>query len=187
MSNTKFNALTRNYRGKFGDQFVLRNRRGKSIMAMLPKKSSAAPTDKQMAIRQRFRLASRYAKNALLNPDMLALYAAKSVDGMYPYLLAMTDYLKPPYVSEINASDYAGEPGNKIHVAADDDFAVTDVTVTIMDSAGNLIEKGSCVIDLVTGYYDYQATEAVADISGLQIIARAFDYPGHTGELSITL
>ena len=187
MSNSKSNAITRNYKGKFGDQIIFRNRNGKSIMCLPPEKSSSQPSDSQLAIRQRFRLASRYAKNVLLNPDMNALYATRAVNGMTPYLVAMTDHLRPPYVSEINTCDYTGNPGDKIHVAADDDFAVTEVTVSIFDAQGIEIEKGTCVQDSITSYYDYTATVSVANLTGVEIIAKARDYPGHVGDHFVTL
>jgi hypothetical protein len=187
MSSTKSNALTRNYRGKFGDQFVFRNRNGKSILAMLPKKNGLPPTESQQVHRKRFRLACRYAKNALLDPNMLVRYTEKAVNGSSPYLLAVTDYMKPPEVSEIVTRDYEGNPGDKIHVVAMDDFEITEVTVSVFDPQGQLIEKGTCEMDLKTSRYDYTATVLVTPLTGVVIQARAFDHPAHMGELSVTL
>ncbi len=93
MSITKSNAITKNYRGKFGDQVVFRNRFGHSVMAIPPKRSKTGPTENQVAARRRFLLASRYAKNILQDPDMLAAYTAKLRDGLSPYILALTDWL----------------------------------------------------------------------------------------------
>jgi len=187
MSNSKSNALTRNYSGKFGNQIVFRNRNGISIMAMPPRRRGAPPTVAQEEARKRFRLASRYAKSVLENPDMLAFYTARSTNSLTPYILAMTDHLRPPYVSAIDATGYDGTVGSMIRIAADDNFAVTEVDVIIQDDSGQLIEKGLCVQDQLTGLFVFTATAAVTNLSGVEIIATAHDHPGHTGNLSIIL
>ena len=185
MSTT--DELTKSYSGIFGNQVVLKNRRGKSVMTMPPRRIKPEPTEKQKKVREELAKAARYAKNMKLNPDLLAIYAERAVKGMPAFRLAMTDYLRHPSVREILTPDYAGQPGNTIHVDAYDDFAVKEVTVEISDSTGRVIEKGTCVIDQVTGSFDYTATVEVPSIAGVVITAQAFDYPGHTGSLSVTL
>ena len=187
MSITKSNAITKNYRGKFGDQVVFRNRFGHSVMAIPPKRSKTGPTENQVAARRRFLLASRYAKNILQDPDMLAAYTAKSRDGLSPYILAVTDYLRPPFVDQIDASGYHGNPGDRISVVAGDDFQLAGVTLHITDADGFTIEEGACVVNMATGNYEFTATVAVSDVAGATITAKATDTPGHTAELSVTL
>lgn len=132
-------------------------------------------------------LASRYAKMVLQDPDKLAAYAAKAVNGATPYILAMTDYLKPPFVQEIDTTGYHGNPGDKISVIAGDDFELTGVVVKISDSDGIVIEQGVCVLNTMNGNQDYTATTSVPDPEGFTITATATDTPGHTAELSVTL
>jgi hypothetical protein len=166
---------------------VARNRNGKTIITIPPKRPTTDPTENQVNARRRFQLASRYAKNILQDPDKLAAYTAKSRDGLSPYILVLTDYLKPPFVDQIDASGYQGNPGDRISVTAIDDFELTEVTVKIFDATGALIEQGPCVFNLTTGNYDFTATVAVQDLMGVTIIAKATDTPGHTAELCITL
>jgi hypothetical protein len=187
MSNTTENVLTKTYRGKFGNQLVLRNRDNVSIMAKPPKKSQVPPSETQLAVRRKFKMASRWAKQALQDPATLAAYTARATGMKTPYVLAVTNYLKPPEVVEIITSGYAGEPGDTIRVVAADDFEVTEVTVKITDAAGTLIEQGACVEDLSADCWIYTTTVAVTDIEGLVISASAKDIPGHYGFLEITL
>jgi len=188
MSITKNNVITKNYSGKFGEQVVFRNRYGKSIMAAPPKRSSTEPTEGQLNARKKFLLASRYAKNILQDPDKLAAYTAKAYDGRSPYVVALTDYLKPPFVNQIITIGYTGNPGDKISVEAGDDFALTQVMVKIIDPSGtDLIEQGVCTFIQATGLYEYTATAAAGALPGVTVTAIATDTPGHTTTLSITL
>ena len=95
--------------------------------------------------------------------------------------------MTPPQITDIIVSEYSGAVGNTINVVATDDFKVTDVTVTITDADGALIEKGTCQEDLSADCWVYTATVAVPDMSGVVITAVAKDVPGHPGTLEITL
>ena len=187
MSITKSNAITKNYRSKFGHQVVFRNRLGHSVMAIPHKRPKTAPTENQVDAIRKFMLASRYAKNILQDPDMLAAYTLRSHDGLSPYILAVTDWLNPPFVDQVDASGYHGNPGDRISVVAGDDFELTAVTVKIVDADGALLEEGPCMFNLITGNYDFTATVEVSALAGATIIAKATDTPGHTAELSVTL
>ena len=187
MSKTTENDLTKGYSGIFGNQVVLKNRRGKSVMTIPPKKVPKEPTENMVKWRKRFALAARYAKNALRDPDKLVAYTEKSREGLSPYVIALTDYLKPPFVDQVDVSGYHGNPGDTIGVTAFDDFELAGVDVQILDPAGNVIEEGVCTFNLITGNYDFTATVAVPDLTGVTITATAHDLPGHTGRLSVTL
>ncbi len=187
MSSTNDNSLTKNYRGKFGNQLVYRNRGGVSIMAKLPRKSQKPAGEAQLAQRRKFKMASRWAKQILLDPVMLAEYTMRADGLKSPYNLAITNYLRPPEIQEINIMEYNGEAGSKIKVVAVDDFKITGVTVKITDAAGSLIEQGPCYEDLSADCWVYIANVAVTDLSGVVIRAEASDTPCHTTSLEITL
>lgn len=187
MSNTKDNVLTKTYRGKFGDQMIYRNRDGMSIMAKPPKRSMKPPAESQLIVRRKFKLATRWAKQALQDPNTLAEYKARASGMKTPYILAVTNYLRPPQVYEIISSGYTGESGSRINVVVTDDFRVTGVRVKITDAAGILIEQGSCLENLPEDCWVYTATMVVTDLTGLVITAEAYDIPGHTGSLQKTL
>ena len=60
---------------------------------MRPKKSNAEPSEAQKAQRERFKLANAYAKAAMADPDVRALYEARATEeGKGAFALARTDY-----------------------------------------------------------------------------------------------
>jgi len=178
----------KNYSGIFGNQVVLKNRKGKSVMTLPHVKPKVPPTEKQVAVRERLKLAAVYAHNAMKDPALSAMYAAKSGSkGFAPYRLAVFDYLRPPYIHQVDASGYHGNTGEKITVTAGDDFQLSSVTVKISHPDGSLIEEGACVLNMPASNYEYTATVQVAALTGVVILARAIDTPGNLTELSVTL
>jgi hypothetical protein len=187
MSNSRENVITRSLHGKFGDQVVFRTRNGKSITADIPKRTGKKPAKSQVETRDRFKLASIWARTILADPGMLEAYTAKATNGKTPYVVAMTDYLKPPRISEISAATYKGHAGDVIRVAAFDDFMVAEVKVQIRDAGGNLLEEGACQPDSRRMYWLYVATTEVPSLPGVEITAIATDNPGHTGEGTLVI
>jgi hypothetical protein len=175
------------YSGKFGNQMVYRNRDGVSILAKMPKKNPKTATRAQLDARRKFRMASRWAKQALLDPEMLAEYTRLASGMKTSYVMAMTNYLRPPEVREILVSEYKGAIGDRIGVVATDDFRVISVKVSVKDAAGTLIEEGPCVEDLSADCWVYTATQAIDDLTGLVITAVATDIPNHPASLDLTL
>jgi hypothetical protein len=187
MSSTTENYLTKNYRGKFGNQMVYRNRGGVSILAKPPKKSTKEPSAAQAEIRRKFKLASRWAKLALQDPEKLALYASKATGMLTPYVVAMSDFLKPPVVHLIDASGYKGVAGNQILVIASDYTRVTGITLKITDNNDNVIEEGACMEASNLDHWVYNVTQDVPGLTGLVISVIATDIPGHAGTLVLNL
>lgn len=184
---SKTTDLTKTYSGIFGNQVELTSRKGKSTMTIRPVRATQVPSEKQIDQRRKFSLAALYARTAKLDPAVWAEYKAKSRKGMSAYTLATNDYLIPPYVQQIDASNYNGTSGNTISVTAGDNFKVVGVSVCILDSLGAVVETGECTFSLPTGKYDYTTTVDVPDVTGFVIVAKATDTPGHSTELSITL
>ena len=187
MSKTTESKLTKSYSGIFGNQVLLKNRRGKSVMTIPPQKTPKPLTEKMDKWRKYFKQAAVYAKDSMQDPEKLAAYTAKARNGMAPHVVALTDYLCPPYVDEVDVSGYRGNPGDKICVAAYDDFRIVSVGVQIADPAGNVLEEGDCVYNISSGRYDFTVTVAVPKLRGVTITATAHDLPAHTGKLSVTL
>lgn len=184
---TKDNSLTKTYQGKFGEDFVLRNRGKVSIMAKPPKQSTKKLAGSQQAIRERFKQASIWAKDALQNPATLAYYKARCTGMQTPYAMAMADVMGVPEVREINVSKYNGAVGDQINVSAWDKFKVTGVTLKINGADGATIESGPCTQDIMSGIWNYTATVDLPDLIGVTVTATAIDFPGHNVEDTVTL
>jgi hypothetical protein len=177
--STKRKDLTKTYSGIFGNQVVMKSKRGKLIMTIQPPKPVQRPSMKQLEWRRKFRAASNYAKNILKDPERLSFYTSKLRKGLTTYNLALKDILNPPSIQKIDTSGYHGNPGDKIRVTADDIFALVKVAIRIVDANRNMVEEGVCVFSLPTGTYDYSATKVVPDLSRVTVKVTARDMPGN--------
>ena len=179
--------LTKTYSGVFGNQVLLKSRKGQSWITIPPEKTSQVPSAKQVDQRISFKTSHEYARSAMQTPALRAAYAEKSRKGLPPYRVAANDYLTPPRIHQIDASGYDGNPGEMILISATDNFRVVAVNVNIVDPTGTEIEKGVCAYSLPAARYVYTASVFIPDLTGVTIIAEATDTPGHMGVSMITL
>ena len=93
MAKAKLDPMFVAISGTMGDFVFRKSKKGEVIIARRPKKSNAEPSEAQKANRQRFHEAAKYAKAALADPDVRAIYeemAAKQGTGAYA--AARSDY-----------------------------------------------------------------------------------------------
>lgn len=166
--------------GALGEELVFRQRAGKTIICLPAPPRLDDPSDEQLAFRERFRLAIRYAKAAIADPDLKAVYQAITEPGNTAYNMAFRDRFKPPVITGIDLSTYTGAPGDTIRVGAADDFRVETVQVAILDAAGAILEQGPALISPEDGgTWAYTATVANAAPAGGKVIATASDLAGN--------
>jgi hypothetical protein len=177
--STKRKDLTKTYSGIFGNQVVMKNRRGRIIMTIQPPKPVKRPSRKQLEWRLKFRAASHYAKKILKDPERLLFYTSKLRNGLTTYNLALKDILNPPSIRKIDTSGYHGNPGDKIRITADDIFALAEVKVRIVGPDRSIAEQGVCAFNLPTGTYDYSVGTVISDLSGVTVKVTARDMPGN--------
>ncbi len=187
MTKTTVNEFTKTYSGIFGNEVVLKSRKGLSTMTIPAKVAEKEPTTVQNNVRDKFILASKYAKNVLKNPDLLAAYGPKRENERSMYHMVMTNFLKRPVVVQINSDRYHGNPGDLISVSAYDDVRVTGVTLEIIDPDNKVVEQGSCTFNPVTSNYDYHATCQGTSGGGLRLRASVFNIPDHMGTLEVII
>ena len=187
MAHSTNNLIMLGFSGKLGNQLVLRSMNGQTILSNIPYRKNKKPVGKQIETCNRFRRASYWAKSVLSDPEMLAAYREKAGKGLTAYNVAISDYLNPPVVSEINLSNYNGHAGDKILVTAKDDFRVRNVNVTIAGPGGKELEHGACKPGESGIYWHYTATTDTGNPEGLTVSAIARDYPGNTANLSTVI
>ncbi len=174
--------------GLFGEELTVRKLKHRIVIKNRPRLKPGPPSEKQEAVVQRFLEGAQYAKRELANPESRAMYEA----GITPqkssaHMVAMTDYLTPPKVHEIDAENYLGSIGDTIMVRATDDFMVTGVKIAILNSEGTVLEKGEAEPDALLNYWKYTAKVANPELTGTRIQVTAFDRPGHKGKKEVTL
>lgn len=177
MGKVKENLLTKGFSGGIGEEIVFRQYRNRTIFSKRPKKSSTVTPDQQEA-RSHFQQAVYYAKTVLLNPTIREDYKTRAKEAGLPsaYVAAVTDFLKDLKLAGIHTDGYLGNVGDPVFITAVDDFKIQQLTVTIQDSSGAVIESGNAVRDL--NGWRYEATQANANRTGTKIIVSAKDRPG---------
>lgn len=93
MAKVRLDPLFEGFSGTLGNLVFKRTRDGQTIVAQRPQKSNARPSPAQQAQRERFKLAQAYAKAALADPDLGALYRQRADnEGTSAFALARQDY-----------------------------------------------------------------------------------------------
>ena len=182
MSSSRSNGLTKDYSGKFGDQYVLRRKNGKSLMTKLPEKTKRPPSEGQQRVIANFRAASAFAREKLSDPAIREAYLKKGNGVRSAYNVAMADFFNPPVINLINTGFYKGNAGNVILVEAIDDFRVERVILTLSDANGNVLESGDCTHTGDGPEWVYTLMQDQLPVTGQSIRAVAFDLPNHPGE-----
>jgi hypothetical protein len=183
MAKLTSSGLVKSIRGHVGN-LVFRQTGDKLILTERPGKRTKPATDAQAAVQAKFKLAVVYAKVAMANPALQAVYApVAAAEGKSIYCLMIRDFFVPSVVDSIDVTAYTGQPGEAITIQAHDDIAVVSVTVRILDANNNLVEQGAAT--LVNGAWVYTTTAAAPAGQALTIEATATDNPAHTGMLTV--
>jgi signal peptidase I len=183
------NPIMKGLSGMLGDVVVYREQRGTMVMSNRPKKP-AAPTNHQKLQGSKFRQAVAYAHAQMEIPEAKAEYDAridnkKFVSG---FSVAVTDYLKGPEITAIEASEYRGQVGDPIVIVAIDNFKVTDVNVQIRSAADALIEEGPAIQNPANELaWIFATTQANAQLAGTKIVVRAKDKPNNVTTKELVL
>ena len=102
MAKVRLDPMFAGISGTIGDFVFKRTKNGETIITKRPEPSRAEPSPAQKAQRERFKQASQYARAALADPNMRALYeemAAKQ--GKSVFAAARADYfIKKDLLSE---------------------------------------------------------------------------------------
>ncbi|WP_343303082.1 hypothetical protein AAHN97_16125 [Chitinophaga niabensis] len=179
MSNANNNIVTRKNKGAFGKQVVFRQRGGDTIMCNHPGPRTGEPTPDQLAVRERFNTAIRYARAAIANEALKAAYQAVAPENRSAYNMAVADAFKAPEIRSIDSSQYTGLPNSTIRIDAMDDFRVESVYVQLLNQAGDILEEGPAVTDPNSQYWIYTAISNNPAVAGSTVRAKATDLPGN--------
>ncbi len=186
MAQSKQNILVHGFSGSIDKLLTFSLRAGKTFVRGF-KRKEAERTEPQLAFKEKFLAATRYGARAMKNAALKAFYEGLKKDGQSAYNIAFRDALKSPEVRLLNTAAYNGLPGSKIIVEASDDCTVDKVTVLIHDNQGVLVESGDSSLDEDEFQWTYLATGYNTMPAGSKITATAYDLPGNTGSLEVTL
>ena len=143
MALVRNNSLTEGISGAVGDMIVFKQLNGKTYFTAKPRKPTKQ-SELQKENRSKFREASMHAKLSMLDPEKKAYYwmKAKKLNLPNAYTAAIADFMRKGEIKEIDARNYKGSTGDSIRIkVTKKDFAVQNVTVTLHDAQGNVLES----------------------------------------------
>ena len=95
MAKIKLNPLFDGISGRVGDVVFKKSPNGETIISKYPDMSRVQWSDAQKAHRERFKLANAYAKAAMADPQVRAIYEEIAAqEGTAAYAAARADYFK---------------------------------------------------------------------------------------------
>lgn len=189
MSKSRNNPLTEGLSGKLGKTLVFRNVGGETVLSVAPRPQSGAPTEQQLAHRNKFRMAAAYASGQLGDPAAMTLYkeVAKRKQYKSARTLAVADFFNAPVITLVDASAYTGAIGTKILVHAEDDLEVKAVSIDVVNAAGVSVEIGMAIQRGKSSVWEYTATVENTVLAGAKIVVKAIDRPGNSTTKEVTL
>lgn len=171
--------LTAGLRGAVGGTLMFRKMNGETVVSAFPEKSSKEPSEKQLAQRGRFRLASLYAQRIKTDPVLLEEYVVAAAKKGYPSArsLMIADYFRLPEILSMNVNTQ--QDGTVLEALVVDYMRVQSVTVSMKNPEGQVLESGSCTLsaDQQTWTYAVQVVEHL--VAGVNIEFIATDLPGN--------
>jgi hypothetical protein len=187
MAESKENIITRGLSGTIARMLTFRQRAGKTIVSKFLRPTIIPPSERLVSVRAKFASSIAYAKMAIKNPAIKALYQVAATGGQTAFNRATADALHVPKLTNIHLGSYHGDPGDGIIIEATDDFKVTGVTVSIQQASGDLIEQGNAIMQENTTDWIYTALKLNTVLAGSKITAVAMDLPGNRTSFSKTL
>jgi hypothetical protein len=189
MAKAKLTPIFEHIHGGVGEVVFRRTVRGSITVMRKPDMSGVEWSPAQANGRERFRQAVAYARLTLADPQCRPPYdLAAQKAGRRAYGLMVADYMNPPAVEGMDLSEYGGAAGDRILIAACDDFSVVRVQVRICTEAGMEIESGMANDESAgSGRWVYRATAQAPGGTQVRVTATAYDRPGGTGALELTL
>jgi hypothetical protein len=188
MAKVKDNILLKGLSGTIGKSLTLRQIGGETFVSKYQKAPTVAATEKKLTARAKFGRATAYARKAVKDPEVKAIYQVKVKGGQRAFNIAMIDALRAPVIENIKADNYHGRPGDQIFIRATDDFKVANVVVSVYNPAGELLERGNAVIqEIEEMQWTYISKQDNPEFSGSKITAVATDLPGNSSSLSINV
>jgi hypothetical protein len=145
--------------GEFA-RVILRKIGTKQFYVKPSQRSSKPPSEKTLAVRQRFSDASAYSKAIFQHPERRVRYVTLAKDaGTGLYATIMADILRNPVINVLD-TDYHGVVGNPIVMLARGDLTITEVRVVLRRPDGMPIESGYAAA-YGERRFQYVATQAV--------------------------
>jgi hypothetical protein len=143
MAVVRMNDLVEGLSGRVG-KIIFRTYRGKTYASSRPRKTKKQ-SEQQRSNRDKFKLATMYAKQMMNDAERKAYYKNKAQELNLPnaYTAAITDYMRKPQITAVDTDKYTAEGGGQIAISAGkNDFKLATVNVIISSPDHQIIDLG---------------------------------------------
>ena len=172
--------LTVGLRGTVGGTLVFRRLNGETVVAAAPVPISKPASESQVRQRERFRLASLYAKRVLNDPDLRLEYEQVARLKKLPSAraAAIADYFRSPEILKAKTST---NPSGEVTVVAvvADFLRVSSVVVSVTTPDGTVLEAGNGVLSIDNQTWTYTVQDSTKLVAGVNFEITATDLPGN--------
>ena len=183
MAKVTPHPITDPLRGMLGS-VVFRHVNGQLIASYRPRPTQNPPTERALDRIAKFKRASAYAKSAMADPELAAVYRPIAhTRGQTGYATALGDYYSQPTVTAIVLEAYRGKIGDAIAVEAHEDVAIKSVHVEVRAADRTVIESGDAAA--TASGWRYAATQALPAGTGVSVQATACDYAGNCASKTV--
>jgi hypothetical protein len=157
--------------GSLGKQVTIYQRNGQTIMAAKRGKSTKKPTQKQLDVRWKMKVASAYAREIIRDPEVKAYYKSLAGPGQNAYNMAVKDAYHSPEIQNIKVVEE-----DTVVVTAKNEFRLGSVMVKVYDKDQALIVQGHAIPKGVGNDWHYKVASLPA---GGKIKVEVEDLPGN--------
>ena len=170
--------------GSFGDT-VFKEKDGQTYIVRKPSERTSEYSEKEVATKKRWAIATDYYQYVTLKPELLAMYEqASEATGKTVFMLCRNDWLTPPEITDLKLGAYNGKPGDIIRIWTRDTIGVVDATVKIFDDDDfTVYEEGPAVPEVegakFAGFWQYTATNSVPAGKSVVVEVVVHDHPGN--------
>ena len=160
------------------DGYVFKTYRGRTILTKKPAFTSGW-SKAQKETRKTFKAASDFSETIKADPELLEAYKAKGRRLRLNYRqMALRDAFNPPSVDALDVSRFKRDAGGTLAITASDDFAVTGVSVAVMDTAGRVLANGEARYARGVWHFDVPSAKSTAGAPASAVVT-AHDRPGN--------
>ena len=185
MAKSINNVVTHGLKGKIGDLLVFKKQNGQTVVSKIPDRSKVVSSAAQTEVKERFKIAAKFAKNAINDAVLSEKYAAYQKNGLTLFNIAMADFLLAPSLS-MPQGTYDGQINTLLKVRAVDKYEVSKVSLKITDTNGDLVEEGDASMTFNGLDWEYQTSSTFATPTGCKIQWAAYDLAGNETLLEVT-
>lgn len=182
MPRIRLNPTFIEFHGSVKD-LTYRQVRGKLFASVKPDMTNVQLSPAQIAHKERFSAAIAYGRTVMADPTVRPLYEQAAKIKQTPlFALTVADFMNPPSIKAVDASEYTGQVGEQITIKTADDFGVSLVNVTLFNAQSNEeIERGRALeTGEGSGLWHYTAKTVVPAGTEVKVNVVAADRPGGT-------